>query len=422
MVKKSLDHIISIPSTLKDPKFWTFFGTGLIISVAYIDPGNWGTDIQGGASFGYTLLWVVWLSSLMAMLFQYLSGKLGVAGYSLPGLIKEKLKDKKLILLYWFMAEVAILATDLAEFLGIVVALNLLFKIPLIIGAFIAVLDVILFLMLTSRRFRILEYAFVVFVGVIGLAYLYELFITKPDLGAIVLYSFKPTLTPELLFLIVGIIGATVMPHALWVHSWLVKNKMEEEEHKKLDKKKALKYHLADNVSSLIVAGVINAAILIMAAAAFYKTGFAVATMDDAYKTLTPLFGGLASLAFAIGLLSAGLSSSITGTLAGQSIMETLTDFKLNPALRRVITRVINLIPLLAALLLGLDPLNILVYSQVALSILLPLPLIPLVIFSNDNKLMGELTNRKITTYIAWIFTIIIIILNVYLIYTFIFP
>ncbi|MDO8553403.1 MAG: Nramp family divalent metal transporter [Candidatus Micrarchaeota archaeon] len=405
-----------IVKVLTDRKFWGFFGTGLIVSVAYMDPGNWGTSISAGAKFNYDLLWVVWLSSIMAMLFQYISGKIGIAGYSVAEIIKIKWKSKALIFLYWLLAEVAILATDLAEFLGIVVALNLLFGIPMLIGTFVAILDVLLLLFLTRKTFRTLEYAFILFVSVIGFGYVYELFITKPDVSSIAIHSVMPILRPEMIFFAVGIIGATVMPHALFVHSWLLKNKTKENEGK-LDKKTILNYHLVDNVMSLIVAGLINAAILIMAAAAFYNSGLPVATIDEAYRTLTPLFGGLASLIFAIALLSAGISSSITGTLAGQSIMESLTDFKISATVRRVITRVINVIPLLIAILLGFEPLQVLVYSQVALSLLIPLPLIPLIYYSADKKLMGEFANRKITTIVASLFALIILIFNGYLLY-----
>lgn len=230
---------------------------------------------------------------------------------------------------YWLLAEVAIIATDLAEFLGIVVALNLLFGIPMLIGTFIAIADVLLLLLLASRTFRAIEYAFIVFVSVIGIGYIYELIITKPDIGAIAAHSVTPILNAETILLAVGIIGATVMPHALFVHSWLLKNKMAES---RIDRKTALKFHIIDNVLSLFVAGLINAAILIMAAAAFFSSGIKVATIEEAHHTLTPLFGSLASVVFAVALLSAGISSSITGTFAGQSIMEALTDFKLSPS------------------------------------------------------------------------------------------
>jgi manganese transport protein len=414
---QGIKDIIEAAKHITDRKFWGFFGTGLIVSVAYMDPGNWGTSISSGAKFNYDLLWVVWLSSIMAMLFQYISGKIGIAGYSVAEIVRLRWKSKAAVFFYWLLAEVAILATDLAEFLGIVVALNLLFGIPMLIGTFLAIADVLLLLFLTSRTFRTLEYAFILFVSVIGIGYVYELLITGPDLGLIADHSIRPLLTPETVLFAVGIIGATVMPHALFVHSWLLKNKMKEQG-KTIDKKTALKFHIVDNVMSLFVAGLINAAILIMAAAAFYNSGFTVATIDEAYRTLTPLFGTLASLVFAIALLSAGVSSSITGTLAGQSIMESLTDFKLSPTARRLITRVINVIPLLIAILLGIEPLQVLVYSQVALSLLIPLPLIPLIYYSADRKLMGELVSRKITTVVASIFALIILAFNAYLLYS----
>ncbi|MBI2101196.1 Nramp family divalent metal transporter [Candidatus Woesearchaeota archaeon] len=329
-----------------DRKLLAFMGSGLIVSVAYMDPGNWGTDIAGGASFNYDLLWVVWLASGMAMLFQYLSGKLGIAGYSLPELVKEKLKSKWLVLSYWMLAEIAILATDLAEFLGIVVALNLLFGIPLLFGTYIAVADVLLILLLTQKRFRTLEQSFVLFVSIIGLGYVYELFITKPDVSSILVHSVKPILTSQSALIAVGIIGATVMPHALFVHSWLIKNKIIGNNFG--SKSRILKYHLIDNVVSLTIAGFINAAIIIMSAAAFYQVAN-VATLDQAYTTLIPLFGKFAAIVFALALLSAGISSSVTGTLAGQSVMDGLTGFRISLWVRRLITRFINVIPVTIA-------------------------------------------------------------------------
>ncbi|MBI5223492.1 Nramp family divalent metal transporter [Candidatus Micrarchaeota archaeon] len=395
--------------------FWSFFGTGLIISVAYMDPGNWGTSISGGAAFRYQLLWAIWFSSIAAMLFQYISGKIGVAGYSIGEIIRSRW-SKKQVFIYWLLAEIVILATDLAEFLGIVVALNLLLGIPLIFGALIALFDVILLLYLTEKRFRILEYAFVIFVGTIGLSYLYEMLITKPDLGEVLAYSLQPTITPQTIMLIVGIIGATVMPHALLVHSWLMKNKVVEL-NGKYDKKKLLSFHKADIVISLLIASLINAAILTMAAAAFYDRGIQVATIEEAYLTLTPLFGKLASVIFAVGLLAAGISSSITGALSGQSIIETLTDFKLSVKMRRIITRFINLVPTLIAILLNLEPLTLLVWSQVILSLLIPMALLPIIYYSSKREIMGELVNRSITTYVAYAFAAIIIVFNLYLLY-----
>lgn len=406
-----------ISSMVRDRKFWLFLGSGLIVSVAYIDPGNWGTNIGAGSSFNYDLLWVVWMASGMAMLFQYLSGKIGIAGYSLPELVKLKLKNRAFVFLYWLIAEVAILATDMAEFLGVVVALNLLFGIPLLTGTYIAVFDVLLILILTRKKFRLLEQAFIIFVATIGLSFLYEVIATKPDAPSILLHSFKPLLSKESAFFVVGIIGATVMPHALFVHSWLIKNKIIDLNFK--DKRKALKYHLVDNVASLSVAGLINAAMLIMSAAAFYNMVGEITTLDQAHKTLAPLFGNLSALLFALALLSAGISSSVTGTLAGQAVMDGLIGLKISIWVRRLVTRFINLIPLTAALMLGIEPLKILIYSQVILSILIPLPLIPLIIFTSDKKIMGKFVNRKRTTIMAILFGTVILLFNLYLIYQF---
>ncbi len=413
--KKFLDYF----KIFSDRKLLAFMGSGLIVSTAYMDPGNWGTDISGGATFNYDLLWVVWLASGMAMLFQYLSGKLGIAGYSLPELVKEKLKKKWLVLSYWILAEIAILATDLAEFLGIVVALNLLFGIPLLFGTYIAVADVLIILLLTQKKFRTLEQSFIIFVSIIGLGYVYELFITKPDMTSILVHSVKPILTKESALIAVGIIGATVMPHALFVHSWLIKNKMINANFG--SKLKTLKYHLIDNVVSLTIAGLINAAIIIMSAAAFYKAGITVATLDQAYTTLIPLFGNFAAFVFALALLSSGISSSVTGTLAGQSVMDGLTGFRIPLWLRRIITRFINIIPVTIAIILGIEPLKILVLSQVALSLLIPLPLVPLIIYTSNKDIMKELVNKKITNVFAVIFSIVILGFNAYLIYQVIF-
>ena len=416
---ESLKKFRNYFKVFSDIKLWLFMGSGLIVSVAYMDPGNWGTDISGGASFNYDLLWVVWLASGMAMLFQYLSGKLGIAGYSLPELVKEKLKKKWLVLSYWILAEIVILATDLAEFLGIVVALNLLFGIPLLWGTYIAVADVLLILLLTQKRFRTLEQSFIIFVSIIGLGFVYELFITKPDVSSILVHSVKPILTSQSALIAVGIIGATVMPHALFVHSWLIKNKIINAN---LGSKfKTLKYHLIDNVVSLTIAGFINAAIIIMSAAAFYKAGINVATLDQAYTTLIPLFGNFAALVFALALLSAGISSSVTGTLAGQSVMDGLTGFRIPLWLRRLVTRLINLIPVTVAIILGIEPLRILVLSQVALSLLIPLPLIPLIMYTSNKNTMKELVNKKITTVFSVIFALVILGFNGYLLYQVIF-
>jgi len=396
-----------------------YTGPALLVSMAYMDPGNYGTDIQGGASLNYDLLWVVWLSSGMAMLLQYLSGKLGIAtGLSLPEIIRQKLKDKKYIIPYWLAAEAAAAATDLAEYLGTVIALNLLFRVPMIYAALFGALDVLIILTLATRsRFYIIERLFVIFVSIIGFGYFYEIFVTKPDPSSILFHSVVPSLaTSNAVLLAVGVIGATVMPHALFVHSWLTKNKVQE---KPLGERRRIqKLHLVENVILLTIAGVVNAAIMIMAATAFHVHNPGVASISEAYKTLVPVFGATAGIIFLLTLLSSGIASSVVGTLAGQAIMEGLLGKKVNLWLRRFVTRFINVIPTTIAILLGLDPLNILVYSQVVLSIMIPIPMIPLVVATKDSKLMGEFVNKKITTIVAMIFVGIILVFNSYLLFS----
>ena len=397
-------------------KLILYTGPALLVSMAYMDPGNYGTDIQAGASLNYSLLWVVWLSSGMAMLLQYLSGKIGIAtGLSLPELIREKLRKKMYIIPYWLAAEAAAAATDLAEYLGTVIALNLLFGIPMIYAAIFGALDVIIILTLaTQGRFYIIERLFALFVSVIGFGYLYEIFIVKPEPSAILYHSLVPSLAGNnAILLAVGVIGATVMPHALFVHSWLTKNKAQNKSLE--ERRKMRKFHLIENIVLLTVAGTVNAAIMIMAAAAFNPTNPNVASISDAYKTLVPLFGAMAGVVFLVTLLSSGIASSVVGTLAGQAIMEGLLGKKVNVWLRRFVTRFVNVIPTTIAILLGLDPLNILVYSQVILSLMIPLPMIPLVILARNKTLMGEFVNRNITTILSMVFVGIILMFNSYL-------
>ena len=397
-------------------KLILYTGPALLVSMAYMDPGNYGTDIQGGASLNYGLLWVVWLSSGMAMLLQYLSGKIGIAtGLSLPEVIREKLKKKMYVIPYWLAAEAAAAATDLAEYLGTVIALNLLFGIPMIYAAVFGAVDVVLILILaTQQRFRLLERLFALFVSVIGFGYLYEIFIVKPDPSASLYHSFVPSLgSNNALLIAVGVIGATVMPHALFVHSWLTKNKAQNKSLE--ERRKMRKFHLIENIVLLTVAGMVNAAIMITAAAAFNPTNPNVASISEAYKTLVPLFGATAGVVFLVTLLSSGIASSVVGTLAGQAIMEGLLGKKVNVWLRRFITRFVNVVPTTIAILLGLDPLNILVYSQVILSLMIPLPMIPLVIITRNKTLMGEFVNRTITTVLSVVFVLIILSFNSYL-------
>ncbi|SMH70748.1 Nramp family divalent metal transporter [Candidatus Nitrosotalea okcheonensis] len=402
----------------KIARFLAFAGPALIISIGYMDPGNYGTDITGGASYGYTLLWVVWLASIMAMLLQYLSGKIGIATeMSLPEIIRARLKKKIYIIPYWLSAEVVAASTDLAEYLGTVIALNLLFGVPLLYAAIFGAADVILILGLTSKRFRVLEQFFLLFVSVISFGFFYEIFLAKPDASMLVYHSIVPSVTnSQALFVAVGVIGATVMPHVLFLHSSLTRDKVSGSTIEQ--KTKFRKYHLTETIIVLSLAAAVNVSIMIMAAVAFNPTHPEINTISEAFKILIPLFGVSAATIFIITLLSSGIASSVVGTLAGQSIMEGLLGKKVNPWLRRLVTRFVNVIPTTIAILLGFDPLHILVYSQVILSILIPLPMIPLLILTRDRNLMGQFVNRKITTVVASMFVGIIMLLNIYLLAT----
>jgi manganese transport protein len=396
---------------------FVYLGPSLIVSMAYMDPGNYGTDIQSGASFAYDLLWTVWLANLMAMILQYLSGKLGIAtGKSLPELIKTSLGTRKFTVPYWLAAEAAAAATDLAEYLGTVIALNLLFNIPLIYAAILGALDVIILLALTSERFRIIEYFFMLFVSIISIGFLYQVIIIQPSIPNIAYHSFAVNLSSDNILLVVGIVGATVMPHALFVHSWLTKNKLttgsieERRRHRRL--------HLREVIFTLTIASLVNVAILVSSAAAFNPNYMGVSTINQAYAILKPLYGPLAAAVFAITLLASGLASSTTGTLAGQSIMDGLLGTHINKYIRRLVTRVINVFPTTLAIYIGLNPLSLLVYSQVILSLMIPLPMIPLIIYTKRRGLMGEFVNRNITTLFGVLAAGLIVALNIFLLIT----
>jgi manganese transport protein len=394
-----------------------YLGPALIISMAYMDPGNYGTDIQSGASFAYDLLWTVWLANIMAMILQYQSGKLGIAtGKSLAEHVRSSLKSKKFIFSYWLASEAAAAATDLAEYLGTVIALNLLFGVPLLYAAIFGAADVIILLALTAERFRVVEYFFMVFVSIIAIGFLYQTVLIRPSLSEIAYHSVAVSLSDQTILLVVGIVGATVMPHALFVHSWLTKNKLttgtieEKRRHRRL--------HLRETVLTLTIASLVNIAILVSAAAAFYPKYSGVSTISDAYQIMVPLYGYFAGGVFAITLLASGLASSTTGTLAGQAIMDGLLGTHVNKNLRRIVTRLINVFPTTIAILIGLNPLSLLVYSQVILSLMIPLPMIPLMIYTSRKRMMGEFVNRKVTTILGGLSAAVIIALNIYLLYS----
>jgi manganese transport protein len=408
-------------------EFVGYLGPALIVSMAYMDPGNYGTAIQSGAIFANSLVWTVWLASLMAMELQYLSGKLGIAtGKSLPELVRSSLKSRYYTFAYWLAAEAAAAATDLAEYLGTVLALNILFQIPLPIAGLLGAADVLIILVFASRKFRVIEYLFMLFVSIISIGFLYEIVILGPNLSDIAIHTLTPSLNQANIPFVVGIVGATVMPHALFVHSHLAKQKLQNETIE--EKRRVRRLHLWECVLTLSIAALVNVAILVTASTVLFHNYGALTscttdiancanglTVGQAAGTMGALYGGAAATVFAITLLSSGLASSTTGTLAGQAIMEGLLGTRINLYVRRIVTRFINVIPTEAAILLGLQPLLLLVYSQVILSIMIPLPMIPLLYYTARKDLMGEFVNRKATTGIALGVGGTIVALNIYL-------
>lgn len=391
--------------------------------MAYMDPGNYGTDIQSGQYFAFDLLWAVWLANLMAMILQYLSGKLGIAtGKGLPEMVRHSLKTKKFVLPYWLGAEVAAAATDLAEYLGTVIALNILFGIPLLYAAIFGALDVIILLVLARERFRIIEYFFMVLVSIIGIGFLYEVIMIHPGLASIAYHSVAISVNSLTILYVVGIVGATVMPHALFVHSTLTRDKLATLTKGTIeDKRQHRRLHVREVILTLTIASLVNVAILVTAGTVLFPTyHLAPQNIDVNHYVviLQPLYGVLAGVVFAITLLASGLASSTTGTLAGQAIMDGLLGTHVNKTLRRVVTRVINVFPTTVAILLGLSPFSLLVYSQVILSLMIPLPMIPLILYTRNRSIMGEFVNRRITNILAIAAAALILSFNVFLIIT----
>jgi len=406
--------------------YFKFFGPAIIAAVAYIDPGNFGTDISAGAGYGYVLLWAVLLANLMGILLQYLSGKIGIATTkSLSELSRESLGSRRKTIPYWLGCETFAVFTDLAEFLGVTSALWLLtgppifpvHEIPLLVSAWISAFDVFVIFALAGKKFRRIELTITTLIFAIGLGYIYEIALVKPNVASVASGLLIPTLANSgQLLLVVGIIGATVMPHALVIQSWLTKSRVIENTN--AEKAKLLRLHRWDTILNLSVAGLINMALLIMAAAAFFVAGLDVATINDAYKTLIPLFGLSASVVFAVTLLCSGWSSSVVGVMAGQAMFEGLLGIRVNPWLRRIVIRGINVVPTSIAITLGLDPLLLLVYSQVVLSFLIPLPLIPLIYYTSRKKFVGQFVNRHSITFLSLVVAVVIVVLNVALLYT----
>lgn len=418
----------SIRVPAKGASFWrkmmAFAGPGYLVAVGYMDPGNWATDIAGGSAFGYTLLSVILMSNLMAILLQSLTARLGIAtGLDLAQACRKHY-SKPVNFVLWFLCEIAIIACDLAEIIGTAIALNLLFGIPMIIGTGLTVLDTLLILMLQAKGFRYLEAFIIALMLIITGCFATELILAQPEIGPL-LRGFIPSpeivTNPEMLYISIGILGATVMPHNLYLHSSIVQTRNFGKS--KAAKKEAIKFATLDSTIALSFALFINAAILITGAAVFHTAGmFGVAEIQDAHQLLTPMLGtAAASTLFALALLASGQNSTITATLAGQIVMEGFLRIRLAPWLRRLITRLLALIPtLFVAIVYGeKGTAELLVLSQVILSLQLPFAVIPLVQFCSNKKLMGDFKTGPIITTLAWLISAIIVTLNMKLLWDF---
>jgi manganese transport protein len=401
-------------------KMLAYVGPGLMVAVGYMDPGNWATDLAGGAQFGYLLLSVILISNFMAMLLQHLALKLGIAtGRDLAQASRDAY-PRPIAMALWVLAEIAIAACDLAEVIGSAIALNLLFGLPLILGVLITAVDVVVVLFLQNRGFRYIEALVGGLIFVIALCFIYEVIVSRPEVAPMLaglLPSPQIVFDPAALYIAIGILGATVMPHNLYLHSSIVQTRA----YPRTDpgRASAIRYATIDSTVSLMLAFFINAAILVLSAATFYGTQYAyVADISDAHQLLTPVLGaGLASTLFAVALLASGQNSTLTGTLAGQIVMEGFLHLRLPAWLRRLITRLIAIIPavIVTALYGERGTGQLLVLSQVILSLQLSFAVVPLVMFTSDRAKMGRFVNPRWLTAIAWAVTAVIVALNSYL-------
>ncbi len=391
-----------------------FLGPAFIASVAYVDPGNFATNIAGGSQFGLTLPWVIIASNLMAILIQSLSAKLGIAsGKNLAEMCRDNFK-KPFVIFLWILMELVAIFTDLAEFLGAAVGFNLLLGIPMWVAGIITGVTTFIILGLERKGFRPLEAVITAMVGVIALSYIIETIIVNPVWGQVLYHAVVPQFNgSESLLLAAGILGATVMPHAIFLHSSLTQGRVVVKKPEQV--KKLYRYELIDVLVAMGIASLVNGAMLIMAATTFHAQGMTnVGTLEVAYKTLEPLMGKASSWVFGFSLLMSGLSSASVGTMAGQVMMQGFLDREIPVWIRRLVT----MIPSMIVIFLGLDPSRTLVISQVLLSFGLPFAVIPLVIFTSRKKVMGVLVNRKITSVLAWCIAGVIVALNLFLVYS----
>lgn len=424
-MRKSLDEVhgtIKVYAGLsKLKKLLSFAGPGYLIAVGYMDPGNWATDLAGGSKFGYQLLFVILISNFMAILLQHLALKLGiVTGRDLAQACHDYYSSKTRFFL-WIMAEIAITACDLAEVIGSAIALNLLFGIPILAGVIITSLDALIILFLQNKGLRYLEAFVIILISIIVICFGLEIWFSHPELAS-VLRGFVPTLdlfkNKEMMYVAVGILGATVMPHNLYLHSALVQSRNFKKTIS--GRKEAILYATIDSTIALCIATFVNAAILIISAAVFFTRGLGdVVEIQQAYHLLTPLLGAqVASVLFALALLASGHNSTITGTMAGQVVMEGFVDIRIKPWQRRLLTRMLAIIPAIFIIIIsGTQGLaKLLVFSQVVLSMQLPFAVIPLVNFTSQSKYMGRFVNSRRIKFISWIVAGIITILNIWLI------
>ncbi|WP_205666094.1 Nramp family divalent metal transporter [Aquabacter cavernae] len=403
---------------IKRPVWWKFFGPAFIISIGYFDPGNWATDLQAGSQFGYSLLWVLSLSCLIGALVQNLCSKLGIAsGKDLAQHCAERYPPW-MAKIFFVSAVISMMATDLAEIIGVAVALQLLLGIPLWEGALITIIDVFLILLLNRWGFRAVETIFLAFLTTVSVMYVVEMIMSRPDYALVAIDSVVPSadiLSADALFVAVGIIGATIMPHNLYLHSHLAISRLKEN----LAAPRVLYgWSLWDTNVSLFVAWFINAAILVVAAAVFHpiflKDGTVIQSFSDAYKTLVPILSQGAGIIFALALLVSGVASSTSATLAGQVVFEGfLKTEHVNPFVIRLCTRLVTMAPALIAILMHAHPVDILMWSQVILSIQLPFAMLPLVMLTDDRSIMGDMVNKGWVRAVMWPATLILLILNV---------
>jgi len=389
-----------------------FIGPAFVVSVAYIDPGNFATNISGGSIFNYSLVWVILWSNLMAIFLQSLSAKLGIAtGCNLPQMC-GKVFSRTTNWIFWIVAELAAMATDLAEFLGGTLGFYLLFHIPMLYAGIITAVITFFIVYISKYGQRTVEIIITMLVAVISISYAVELFLAKPDWGAAGLHALIPSLPDgRAVMIAVGMLGATVMPHVIYLHSQLVQHRNKDLT--EADKKRHLRLEKLDIAIAMNIAFIVNAAMLIVSAAVFYRNGMAVDSIEQAHRSLSPLLGEASSVAFGFALIASGLSSSAVGTMAGQTIMQGFVGLNINDN----ITRLVTMLPGMMIIIMGLNPLQALVISQVTLSFVLPVAIIPMLLITRRRDLMGSLVNKAATNMIGWIITGVIISANAVLLF-----